>query len=508
MHFEQWISVVSAVAYLAIGVTAVVGAKRSPMAPPLARLCAALFAYDTFEVLKHVSGVEEFFYFESAAASLIVPSAAALIIRFLGEWRRLRWLVVLGAVYFSLLSLLCMSATVVPVMRRFAGDAPWAIAMLAGMVPEFVLLAVLLRRHARRASAAERARTQLLVLAMGLGAGGASCDLASIAGLTAPRVTVFSLVAMALILAALALRWRLLDGVRALGYANAGTVVVLAVVLHVVVLSFFGQNTVLATTLAVAVTLAALATLRPIAAAFSEDRSRTQNLATMGRFSAQMAHDLKNPLAAIRGAAQFLAEEKARGGSLDEHAAFVALIVEQCDRLARVVGEYQRLGRGEAVRVPVDVAKLLEEVAAAQRTVSSKHVIDVAAGGAGESSLDRDLVAVALENLIRNAREASPTGGRIVLSARRSDRGLLLAVTDDGPGMDARLAERASDEFFTTKSEGSGLGLAFVSRVAEAHGGRARIDSREERGTTVELELADADPKPAAGGPRDGRAQK
>jgi two-component system sensor histidine kinase HydH len=66
---------------------------------------------------------------------------------------------------------------------------------------------------------------------------------------------------------------------------------------------------------------------------------------------------------------------------------------------------------------------------------------------------------------------------------------LSLRVEDDGPGMDARTHERAFDEFFTTKATGSGLGLAFVSRVAHAHDGRARIESTPGRGTHVELLL-------------------
>ena len=69
-----------------------------------------------------------------------------------------------------------------------------------------------------------------------------------------------------------------------------------------------------------------------------------------------------------------------------------------------------------------------------------------------------------------------------------------LIVEDDGPGMDARTRERAFDDFYTTKAAGSGLGLAYVARVARAHGGRAHIESEEGRGTSVELAL----PRPSA----------
>src|SRR5262249_47814018 len=155
-----WVSVFSAAVYLAIAVAAVVGAKRSPMAPPLGRTCAALFAYETFETLKLVTHAHVFYLLGCAAAAFVAPTTAAPGIRFLGQWRRLRWLVATGAVYFSTLAVLCMAAPVVPSLRSFAGESPWAIAMLAGMAPEFGLLFVLLWRHARSTGPAERARTQ------------------------------------------------------------------------------------------------------------------------------------------------------------------------------------------------------------------------------------------------------------------------------------------------------------------------------------------------------------
>jgi signal transduction histidine kinase len=204
-----------------------------------------------------------------------------------------------------------------------------------------------------------------------------------------------------------------------------------------------------------------------------------------------MAHDAKNPLAAIRGAAQFLQQERAEGRSIDEQAVFVDLIVEQTERLERVLQDYQRLGRAEAQRAPVGLRTLLTELAEAQRAASSAHTIEVEAAEDLAWSLDRDLVLGALENLVRNAREATPDGGRLVLRARRDGpRTLALEVDDDGPGMDVRTREQAFDDFFTTKATGSGLGLAFVGRVASAHGGTARVEALSPRGTRVVLTIA------------------
>lgn len=494
MLVDLVLSAVSALVFLAIAAAAVILSPRAPMAPPLGRMTASLFAYETFEILKNTVAVEPFVHLEHAAASLVAPTTAALILTFLGERRRLLWLVVVGATYFSVLSLLCIAATFYPPIRWFSEGAPWGMAMLAGLVPEFTYLGVLLWRHARRESARERARTQVLALALALGVGGAASDLVSIAGAQdAPRLAVFGLVGAALLLAALAFRLELLEGVRGIVLVNAVAIVALVVLLHLIVVSIAPGSLMLTATLGVAVTVAALATLRPVALALAEDRDRTKRLVTMGRFSAQMAHDLRNPLAAIRGAAQFLAEEKKRGGSLDEHAAFVELILEQTDRLGKVVSDYQRLGRAEAVRSVVDVVPLLRRLESGARVSSPGDAVTVEAPERLEHALDEDLVTQALENLIRNAREAGEEGpGAIEIVARKTGRILELAVRDHGAGMDARTKERALDEFFTTKATGSGLGLAFVSRVAEAHGGTVSIESTPGKGTTVTMHLPDA----------------
>ncbi len=494
MGLTHWISLASAVVFLFVAVLAAANAKRSRLAGPLGRMTAALFAYEALEVLKQLIGLPELFYFECAAAALVAPTTAALVIQFLGEWRRLRPLVIAGASYFSLIAAVCMAAVAVPSLAWFPGSEAWAWALLGGLLPEFAYLFFRLYRHARRASAEERARTQVLVLGLILGVGGASSDLASIAGLEVPRLAAFGLIASALCLAALSLRYEIFERLETLAVVYAGAIGSVALLAHLFLLQWIGSQTTLVALLMVAVTLAAIATLRPLLAARSEARARTSYLVTLGRFSAQMAHDLKNPLAAIRGAAQFLAEERAQGRSIDDHAAFVDLIVEQTVRLEHVIQDYQRLGRAEARRGPVDVKAMLEEVAHAQRAASPLHRIEIEAPAElGPVSIDRDLVLGALENLVRNAREATPAGGRIVLCAASRQAGrtpsLELSVQDDGPGMDARTRERAFDEFFTTKASGSGLGLAFVGRVAAAHGGHASIDGDVDRGTRIRMEL-------------------
>jgi signal transduction histidine kinase len=138
------------------------------------------------------------------------------------------------------------------------------------------------------------------------------------------------------------------------------------------------------------------------------------------------------------------------------------------------VVEAQRLAVGEAVRVDL---------------VAEEAVTVMADGG---------LVAGAVENLLRNAAEAMPAGGAVRVDLVVRPPLAIVVVEDDGPGMDATTREAALDDFFTTKATGSGLGLSFVRRVAEAHGTRVRLTSAPGKGTRVELPLPLADDPPAS----------
>lgn len=502
MGLEQWVSSTAAVLFLALGALALARGARSPLAPPLAWLCVAFFAYETIEVVRAFTDVRIWDHLDGAAAALVAPPTLYLVAAFVGLRRALRTALRIVSGYFVGLAILCVLAIVVPALAWFPGSDAWAAAMLIGMAPSFGAIPFLLARHARSAAPEERARTQLFGLALLLGVGGATSDLAAIAGATAPRVAAGGIAMGVMLLGALALRARVIQGITGLAIVNALALASLAVLGHLLVLEWFGDRTGLVVFGGVAVTLALLAALRPLVSMLTEERERTRHLAMLGRFSAQMAHDLKNPLAAIKGAAQFLDEERRQGRSLDEHTAFVELILEQSDRLGRVVESYQRLGRVEAVLAPVDVAAIAEEVAGAQRAAARGESIDVRCEirGARPDAIeaDRDLLQGALENLVRNAREAiaeSGAGrGTVTVSVEVSGPGVVLRVEDDGPGMDARTRERAFDEFYTTRASGSGLGLAYVARVARAHHGRARIESEEGRGTAIEIAIPRARP--------------
>jgi signal transduction histidine kinase len=175
--------------------------------------------------------------------------------------------------------------------------------------------------------------------------------------------------------------------------------------------------------------------------------------------------------------------------------ALVHLMLEEIERLGRVVDTYGRLARVDVERGPVDLNELVRQVAAFQ-ALARNHKVSLATDLADELPeclADRDMLASVLENLVRNAVEAMPEGGSVTMRTQRpradEPPGFILAVEDTGLGMDAKTLDRAFDDFFTTKPMGSGLGLAFVRRVVQAHGGEVSLTSSPGNGTIVRVRL-------------------
>jgi two-component system sensor histidine kinase HydH len=185
------------------------------------------------------------------------------------------------------------------------------------------------------------------------------------------------------------------------------------------------------------VTFAMLASTREVVSRFSGRRARLEQLATMGRFSAQLAHDLKNPIAALKGATQFLREERQRShGSSDPQNEFFDLIAEQVGRLERVVDSYQRLARVEPVASAIDVNDVVRRVVASQAFAANGKISlqTRLEEGLPPCRADRDLLASALENLVRNSFEAMPGGGTVMVRTSREEDTVVLTVEDTGQG--------------------------------------------------------------------------
>ncbi len=491
------VSLVSSAAFLALTVLAASRGKRDPLARLLAVLCVNFVLYNSSEAIG-VLGTNRknllWDWINDASGSMAPPLFYHLIVAFVGKRKLLRRALIASYTYFGVLAALSLAPLIFVRLLWFPGSAVWAVGMLIGMVAVIVHGIVLLAVHVRGATVEEKARSRLVISAALIAGVANMTDLADMAGASwSPHLGAEGIVISAFVLTAAALRVRLFERLSFLTAVNAATIALCVVLAEIGVFRFVGDRSAMAVVATVLVVLGALVASRFVVGDYAAARERTLAHASLGRMAAQMAHDIKNPLASIRGAAQFLAAERAAGRTIDEQKEFLDLLVQQCDRLTRIVDQYHRIGRGEPVLGKTDLNDAARE---AMKFLQSSASIEVhLADALPACETDRDLLVIALENVIRNAHEAAhdrtvhvETGA--ATPASNGDRPwVFVSVRDEGPGMDPRTRERALEGFFTTKSQGSGLGLAFVRRVVEAHKGKLLIQSHEGMGTTVRIEL-------------------
>ena len=363
--------------------------------------------------------------------------------------------------------------------------------------PALVVSAVLLRRDlALRGTPDERLRTHLLLAALLIGTSLGLTELLGKSGFETVRLGALGTLLSGGLMSIAVLRFRLLDRNPSLvigGYVLGAAVLVIAA--FSVAVGALRQEPALLAIAACLVTAGVALFVAWLTRMLDVERSRVEQLVFLGRAADQMAHDLRNPIAALKGAFQFLQQERACGRSLDPQGSMFELAAMQVERLEHLVTRYRRLGRLDPELTRVELTALVRATVASHRQAnpSGIELRVTIAQDLPVCELDRELFTVALDNVIRNAIEAMPGGGSgsglIDVDAQREADLAVIRITDNGPGMTPNVRACAFDEFYTTKSEGSGLGLPFVRRVVEAHGGRVSLRSEPGVGTCVELWL-------------------
>jgi two-component system, NtrC family, nitrogen regulation sensor histidine kinase GlnL len=236
---------------------------------------------------------------------------------------------------------------------------------------------------------------------------------------------------------------------------------------------------------------------------------RGETLASAGRMAVGLAHEIRNPLGAIRGAVQLLARELAGEPRLTE---YTTVLTTEVDRVNRIIEMLLNLARPAPVRpVPLNLHQLLERVALLNEEGARDKRITVARRY--DPSLppilgDEDRLVQVFHNLVRNAMDAMSAGGTLTLATKVSlnpvfgkmDLGVAAGpramgggartmveaqVIDEGQGIPAAVRARIFDPFFTTKDRGLGLGLSICHQILEQHRGAIHVDSEEGRGTTI-----------------------
>ena len=214
--------------------------------------------------------------------------------------------------------------------------------------------------------------------------------------------------------------------------------------------------------------------------------SRAENLVAMGRLTATLAHEIKNPLAIIRGSAQRLAKLSPEAQRMADS------VVEETDRLSHTVSRYLQFARpapdedarGDAALALEATLALLEgEMRARQITLERNRGATTA-----RVALDSESLKQVYLNLILNALEAMAEGGTLVVSD--VDSGAYeVSIRDNGPGIPREVLDKLGQPFFTTRAQGTGLGLFMARRLVESAGGTLTITSEMGRGTSCLIRL-------------------
>ena len=224
---------------------------------------------------------------------------------------------------------------------------------------------------------------------------------------------------------------------------------------------------------------------------------RSARLATAGKMAAQVTHEIRNPLSSLGLNADLLADELGDDARLEEARDLLVAMQDEIERLTGITESYLRFARlpqpeltrgdlNEAVKAAVSfMTTELEDRRIRTRTALGEDIPRLL--------FDNGQIRQALVNLLRNAKEAMPDGGEITVRTEVGDAEVRLSVQDTGVGIPKDAREAIFDSFFTTKSGGTGLGLAMVRQICLAHGGEVRYRDNDGAGSefTVSLPLGD-----------------
>jgi len=220
---------------------------------------------------------------------------------------------------------------------------------------------------------------------------------------------------------------------------------------------------------------------------------RSEKLAALGRLAAGIAHEVNNPLQPILNCLEVAIEDVERGELVDTEVLRVAETeVQRIKTIVTRLLDFARPGSGAgADNEQVDLRGLIQEILLLtaknleQRGITVRSRVDVEAPVLGNPAQLKQVML----NLVLNAMEAMPDGGELSIEVYPADDGAMIAVTDTGVGMDEETLAQIFDPFYSTKQDGTGLGLAVTYGIVEGHGGRITVESQPGVGTCFSIWL-------------------
>jgi two-component system, NtrC family, sensor histidine kinase HydH len=223
-------------------------------------------------------------------------------------------------------------------------------------------------------------------------------------------------------------------------------------------------------------------------------RIRTQRLAELGALLAGFAHEVRNPLSTIGLNLQLVLEEfKDAETPRDKRTEKrIATVEAEVRRLQKILEEFLSFARAPEPKLePVDLDQRLAAVVDfhSQAMLERGITLRFYPGSVGHVPVDWDHLQAAIVNLVRNAGDATPAGGQVLVSSLRDGDDVLVRVTDTGAGIPPEVQPRIFDPYFSTRKKGTGLGLPTVRRVVEEHGGTLTFSSEVGKGTQFTVRL-------------------
>jgi signal transduction histidine kinase len=260
----------------------------------------------------------------------------------------------------------------------------------------------------------------------------------------------------------------------------------------------------LAAALALGIVMFAFVVLRQEFGVLSEQHARAQEalrrrdrLAAMGELASTVAHEVRNPLNAIGMTAQrlrreFMGERAVGPQDQAELGELLDVLSGETQRIDRIVQQFLDYARPPTLTPRrASLREMLTEATGSLRAKAAARgvAIDTELTGVGEATFDPEQLKQAVDNLLRNAIDASPEGGHVILRARRAASAHVIEVEDQGSGIAPEHLPKIFDLYFTTKAGGTGVGLAVTHQIVDAHHGSIDVDSSPERGTRMIVSL-------------------
>lgn len=214
---------------------------------------------------------------------------------------------------------------------------------------------------------------------------------------------------------------------------------------------------------------------------------KSEKLSIVGQLAAGVAHEIRNPLTSLRGFVQLLQSK------VDNYQYYFQIMLSELDRINDIVSEFMVIAKPQVINFEMrDIRKIIQDVISLLQTQAILNNVDIHTDIITEIPLikcEENQLKQVFINILKNAIEAMPDGGNVIISLKTDDNKVHIRFIDDGCGISEERLAILGEPFYTTKEKGTGLGLMVCHKIIEAHRGCLKIESEMNKGTTVHLYL-------------------